>query len=56
MDEILKACDEVCGKKRGCSKGDTWWWNEEVNEAFSNEKDAYKAICQNSNEENKRGY
>ena len=24
--EVLKACDEVCGKKRGRrSKGDTWW-------------------------------
>ena len=30
-DGILKACDEECGKKRGRrSKGDTWWWNEEV--------------------------
>ena len=27
----FKACDEVCGKKRWRgSKGDTWWWNEEV--------------------------
>ena len=35
-DGILKACDEVCGKKRGRrSKGDTWWWNEEVKEAAS---------------------
>ena len=24
-------CDEVCGKKRWRrSKGDTWWWNEEM--------------------------
>ena len=32
---ILKACDEVCGKrKEGMkrSKGDAWWWNEEVKE------------------------
>ena len=30
-DEVLMACDEVCGKRRGrrC-EGDTWWWNEEV--------------------------
>ena len=26
MDGVLKACDVVCGKKRGNgSKGDTWW-------------------------------
>ena len=25
MDGVLKACDQVCGKKRGKrSKGDTW--------------------------------
>ena len=25
-DGVLKACDEVCGKKRGRrNKGDTWW-------------------------------
>ena len=32
-DGALKPCDEVCGKKMGRrSKGDTWWWNEEVKE------------------------
>ena len=36
------------------SKGYTWWWNEKVKEAVSRKKDAHKAICQNSNEENKR--
>ena len=30
-DEVLMACDEVCGKRRGMRcEGDTWWWNEEV--------------------------
>ena len=38
----------------GRSKGDTWWWNEEVKEAVSRKKDAHKAMCQNSSEENKR--
>ena len=48
------AWDEVCGKKRGRrSKGDTRWWNEEVKEVFKKNK-AHKAMCQNSNEENKR--
>ena len=54
-DGVLMACDEVCGKKRGRkSKGDTWWWNEEVKEAVSRRKEAHKAMCQNSTEENKR--
>ena len=56
-DGVLKACDEVCGKKRGRrSKGDTWWWNEEVKEAVSRKKEAHKAMCQNRTEENKRMY
>ena len=32
-DGILKACDEVCGKRKRRSIGDTWWWNEDVKEA-----------------------
>ena len=56
-DGVLKACDEVCWKKRGrSSKGDTWWWNEDVKEAVSRMKKAHKAMCQNSIEENKRMY
>ena len=39
----------------GRSKGDMWWRNKEVKEAVSRKKEAYKAMCQNSNEENKRG-
>ena len=54
-DAVLKACDEVCEKKRGRrSKGDTWWWNEEVNEAVSMKKDAHKAMCQNITENKKK--
>ena len=30
-DGVLKACDEVCGKKKSRrDRGDMWWWNEEV--------------------------
>ena len=36
------------------SKGDIWWWNEEVKEAVSRKKDAHKAMYQNSIGENKR--
>ena len=58
-DGVLEACDEMCGEKeRGRSKGDTWRWNEEVKEAVSRKKErkkeAHKAMCQNSTEENKR--
>ena len=38
------------------SKGDTWWWNEEVKEEISRKKESHKAMCQNSTEENKRRY
>ena len=39
MDGLLNAYDEVCGGKRGRrSKGDTWWWKEEVKEAVSRKK------------------
>ena len=41
----------MCGKR---SKGDTWWWNEDVKYAFSRKKGAHKAMCQNIAEENKR--
>ena len=53
-DGVSKACGEVCGKKIGRSKGDTLWWNEEVKEAISRNKNAYKVMCQNSTEDNNR--
>ena len=38
-DVVLKACNEVCRKKRGMrSKGDTRYWNEEVKEAILKKK------------------
>ena len=40
-----KACDEVYRKKRGRrSKGDTWWFNEEVKQAGSRKKDRRQCI------------
>ena len=42
--------------RRGGSKGDTWWWNEEVNESVSGKTEAHKAMCQNSTEDNNWRY
>ena len=55
-DGVLKACDEVGGKKMVGNKGDAWWWNEKVKEALSKKKYAHKAMNCNSTEENKRRY
>ena len=56
-NDILQACDEVCGKKK-CRKnhGDTWWWNEEVKEAMQQKKVAYMKMYKNLLEENKAIY
>ena len=51
------ACNEACGMKSGRrSKGDTWWWNEEVWVVIVRQKDAHRAMCRNSSEENKNKY
>ena len=35
-DDVLKACDEVCGKKKsGRDQGDMWWWNDEVKDTIA---------------------
>ena len=46
----------MCKGKKGRSKGDIWWWNEEVKKAVSRKKDAHQAIWQNSTEKNKSRY
>ena len=54
---VLRACDEVCGKRKGRrDQGNTWWWNEEVKEAIANKKDAHKEMRKNRTEENKARY
>ena len=48
---VLKACDEVCGKKKGRrDQGDTWWWNKDVKEAIARKKDAHKEMCKSGTE------
>ena len=42
-DGVLKACDEVCGKKKSRRhRGDMWWWNEEVMDIIARKKAAFK--------------
>ena len=54
---VLKACDEVCGKKKGRRyQGDTWWWNEDVKEAIARKKDAHKEMSKSGTEANKARY
>ena len=56
-ERVLKACDEVCGKKKGrTEQGDTWWWNEDVKEAIVRKKDAHKEMCKRGNKANKARY
>ena len=51
---VLKACDEVCGKKNGRrDQGDTWWWNEDMKKAIARKKDAHKEMCKSGTEANK---
>ena len=53
----MRACDEVCGKRKGRrDQGNTWWWNEEVKEAIANKKDAHWEMRKNRTEENKARY
>ena len=54
---VLKACDAVCGKKKGRrDQGDTWWWNEDVKEAIVGKKDAHKEMRKSGTEANKARY
>ena len=45
-DGVLKACDEVCGKKKSRrDRGDMWWWNEEVKDTIARKKMALKSCA-----------
>ena len=56
-DGVLKACDEVCGKKKsGRDQGDMWWWNEEGKDTIARKKAAFKQLCRFPSEENKNQY
>ena len=55
-DGVLKACDEVCGKKSGKGQGDMWWWNEEIKDTIARKKAAFKEPCRFPSEQNKTQY
>ena len=47
----------MCWNKKGRrSKGDTWWWNDEVKEAVSRKEETHRVMYQNNTEGNKRRY
>ena len=56
-DGVLKACDELCGKKKSRrDQGDMWWWNKEVKNTITRKKAAFKELCRFPSEQNKTQY
>ena len=56
-DGVLKACDELCGKKKSRrDQGDMWWWNEEIKDIITRKKAAFKELCRFPSEKNKTQY
>ena len=55
-DGVLKACDELCGKKSRRDQEDMWWWNEEVKDTIIRKKAAFKELCKFPSEQNKTQY
>ena len=47
-DGDLKACDELCRKKKvRKNEGNKWWWNEEVRNAIAKKERSIKNVLQN---------
>ena len=56
-DGVLRACDEVCEKKKSRrDRGDMWWWKEEVKDTIARTKGAFKELYRFPSEENKTKY
>ena len=56
----LQATEEVCGVSKGkACHGETWWWNEEVQEVIASKKaslsEGYKSIRQRKTRQPIRG-
>ena len=53
-DGVLKACDELCGKKKSRrDQGNRWWWNEDVKDTITRKKAAFKELGRFPSEQNK---
>ena len=47
-NDVLQACDELCGKKKSRKNHEnTWWWNEKMKGAIQQKKVAYKKMSKN---------
>ena len=56
-DGVLKAWDELCGKKKSRrDQGDMWWWNDGVKDTITRKKAAFKELCRFPSEQNKTQY
>ena len=56
-DGVIKACDELCRKKKSRGdQGDMWWWNEEVKDTITRKKAAFEELCRLPLEQNKTQY
>ena len=49
---------EICGETTGHFRiqGETWWWNEKVQQAIREKKEAYKKWQQNGSEIDREAY
>ena len=57
IDGVVKACDELCGKKKvRKTGGNKWWWNEKVRNAIARKKEAFKTFCKTGSEKHKISY
>ena len=57
-NKMMGVAKEVCGETRGGrqKERETWWWNNEVQDAIKEKKRAFKIWQRDNTEENKRSY
>jgi len=55
---IRKVAKEICGESRGgrLDSRETWWWNDEVQQAIKTKKECYKRWFKDKNETNLEEY
>jgi len=55
---VLESAEEVCGRSKGGKRErkETWWWNEEVQLALKEKKEAFKKWQKNTNTATKTEY